>query len=68
MATIDQVIKGLQIIAKYSGPDSRSIGAAHDIIYAGPDVKEDLTEEDKKALEELSWYWESDADSWACLV
>jgi hypothetical protein len=68
MATLNQVIKGLEILVKYSGDGSHSICAEHDIIYAGPDVKEDLRDEDRKALEELGWHWAEDADSWARFV
>ena len=68
MASLNQVIKGLEILSKYDSKngDSHNICAEHDIIYAGPGVE--VSEEDKKILDDLGWHWDSSADSWARFV
>lgn len=68
MATLDEVINGLQILQKYAGKESDRIDAQHDVIYAGPNLEElegKITEEDKAKLEELGWHEDSEGDCWA---
>jgi len=65
MATINQVLEGLKIFAKYGG-DEYLVAAEHDVIFAGP--WEPLSEEDNKRLEELGWHFDEYADSWAKFV
>jgi hypothetical protein len=65
MHTINEVIQGLKVFAKYQ--DHRpSVCAEHDIIYA--QVGSDLTEADIAELEALGWHWDEDGDSWARFV
>lgn len=54
MSSIEQVIEGLKIFAKYDG----DISAEHDTIYAGPSMKTKswLSKEDEDKLKELNWY------------
>lgn len=70
MASVNAVIEGLTILAKYDpkGLDSRNIAAEHDVLYGpgkGPEV---MSEGDRKRLEELGWRWDDKADSWARFV
>lgn len=63
MATLNQVIEGLQVFAKY---DEHNVCAEHDIIYAR--AYTDLTPEDTATLERLGWHWSKQADSWGVFV
>ncbi len=54
MAQLRQVIEGMQILIKYCDPNSHEIAAEHDEIYFGDEGLE-VTEEDKKRLDELGW-------------
>lgn len=65
MATLNEVIEGLQIFLK-SGGEASNICAEHDIIYASSDA--DLSKEDEKALEELGWFVDKESGSWARFV
>ena len=63
MATIRNVIEGLQIIEKYG---SQEIDAQHDVIYAGPDKGEKkILSEDAAKLEELGWFFDEEFDCYA---
>ena len=64
MATICNVITGLQIIQKYVDPGESLGGAEHDIIYAVPSSIK-VTAEDAKSLEDAGWFREADTYSWA---
>lgn len=60
MATIQKVMEGLQILAKYDA--GGEMAAEHDIIYAG---NAEVSEEDAKKLEELGWHKDGEYDCWA---
>jgi hypothetical protein len=65
MATIGEVIEGLQLLAtcEKQGLKAYAVDAEHDIIYAGPDISE-VSPEVSARLEKLGWH-RSDADRWA---
>lgn len=65
MATMIEIRGGLAILATYVKPDDHCIDAQHDIIYAGPSGDDEVSAEDKAALEKLGWHWARDCDSWA---
>lgn len=78
MASIAEVVEGLEILAKTATvpvglaekgeTDIRTAqlaGADHDIIW-GPDA--DPSEEDKKRLDELGWHFDDEAECWARFV
>jgi hypothetical protein len=78
MASVKDVIEGLEILAKTAevpiglaeqgSTDRRQahlIGASHDVIW-GPDA--DPSEEDKDRLEELGWFFDDESDCWARFV
>ena len=53
---LDKLIEAFLIFKKYMNDDmSTRVSAEHDIVYAGPDPI-DVSEKDKKRLEELGWY------------
>ena len=54
MTRIEELIAGLQIVAKYPHP---SVDAQHDIIYA---LASDVSEEDKKFMLDNGWHWEDE--------
>jgi hypothetical protein len=58
---IEEVIEGLQILAKYSN----CIDAQHDVIYAGPGISSMVTAEDADRLKQLLWHIDKEVDSWA---
>lgn len=59
-----QIAEGLMIVEKYlrEGEDY-SIGAEHDIIYAGYDMVSKMSPEDQQKMKDLGWH-ETDVDSW----
>jgi len=67
MSTLQKAITGLQIVAKYeqSGYD---IAADHDIIYAGYDVADRMSEQDKQAMQEAGWRWDEGLGSFYLFV
>ena len=78
MASIKEVVEGLEILAKTAEApvclaeqgqtDRREAdlgGADHDIIW-GPDA--DPSDEDKERLDELGWHFDDEADCWARFV
>ena len=59
MATINEVLKGLEILSKYCDPDKHScISAEHDEICAGPDLLNGpkIPKADKAKLKALGWF------------
>jgi len=62
MATVDEIIEGLQIMKKYGTVET---AAEHDVFYAGPPSGTKMSAEDEKRLEALSWSWEEEFESWA---
>ncbi|CAB4196673.1 hypothetical protein UFOVP1290_193 [uncultured Caudovirales phage] len=60
-----EVAEGLLIFAGYGKAD---VCAEHDIIYAGPISKVDISAEDQIRLEELNWHVDEENDSWAHFV
>lgn len=56
-----KVIQGLQILIKYDR--SETICADHNVIYAATCI-ENVSEEDKKILDELGWGYDEVAESW----
>lgn len=60
ISRLDKIIAGLLILKKY-GED---FAAEHDIIYAGGDPA-DVTPEDAAVLDELGWFHDESADSYA---
>ncbi len=63
MATMQTIADGLSILLKYD--PAGSCGAEHDILYAGPDIKAQVSEEDAKKLESLGWHWSTEFECWA---
>ena len=67
MATINDVVEGLKIFAKYSG-DKHDVCADHDIIYAGAAANSHLSPEDIAELEKLGWHFDKESFGWARFV
>lgn len=78
MASVAQVVEGLEILAKTASvprglsengeTDTRTAhlgGADHDIIW-GPEA--DPSDEDKTRLEELGWHVDSESGLWSRFV
>lgn len=78
MASIAEVVEGLEILAKTAiipkglkekGETDRRTshlgGANHDIIW-GPDA--DPTDEDKARLVEIGWHFDEESDCWSRFV
>ena len=64
MASFGSLIEGLTILAKYDKDGLRGHvgGADHDIIFGG---NPEVSEEDKKRLDELGWHYSSEYGCWA---
>lgn len=62
--TRDNVIKGLQILEKY---DPGGYCSVYDDTLLGATPSK-VSEEDKKALEDLGWFIEKESDSWAAFI
>jgi len=66
MATVRQVIEGLEILVKYAAnKDAHDFAAGHEQIYYG-ESDWSISEDDKKRLDELGWF--IDEDSWSRFV
>ena len=65
MAKRSAIIEGLQILSKYY-PEDDYCSAEHDQFF-GADHDESIvmSESDKKRLDELGWFIDSEVDSWA---
>lgn len=64
MATIQQVIDGLKILARY-GNDQSAMGD-HDVIYAAENVRKDtLTADERAAMEAAGWHRDDECEAWA---
>ena len=59
---MQDIITGLQILLKY-GEDA--VCAEHDIIYAGHDCRDAMSNEDKEAMEKAGWFWNEESDSYS---
>lgn len=62
MSSIEQLIEGLKIFAKYNG----DVSAEHDIIYASPNRMRDeqISQEDQDKLNELEWKFNDGLEAW----
>lgn len=78
MASIAEVVEGLEILAKTASvprglaekgeTDTRTAhlgGADHDILW-GPEA--DPSDEDKNRLHELGWHFDSQSECWSRIV
>ena len=61
MARVIDIIKGLQILAKYAEEDAHIGGAEHDVIY-GPPTMGEISPEDREKLRESRWHEGEDED------
>lgn len=59
---MNRILKGLTILAKYV--KDGSISAEHDEIWAGGEGQENMTEEDKKEMDDAGWTFDENFDSW----
>jgi len=60
------LIAGLQFLIKKANNSYVETNAEHDVIFAGPELREDdFSEEEKKQMVEFGWHWSKEADSWA---
>ena len=64
MPNVESVIEGLQIFAKYK--PGKWCAAEHDIIYGPCSDSDQISDEDRKRLDEIGWFIDGDSDSWAC--
>lgn len=60
MATMLQIIRGLQILSTYE--PNGECAAEHDEIYAKAPKK--VSPEHAKELDDLGWFWTDDYESW----
>jgi hypothetical protein len=67
MATIREVVEGLNIMLKYD-PAGEFEGAAFDVIYGSTTQPDKISAEDTANLKALGWYWDKTYDSWIKLV
>lgn len=54
------ILEGLTILIKYGDGD---FSAEHDVVYAGGDTE--ISEEDKKKLEGLLWFYDNEFQCWS---
>lgn len=62
MSTYEEYSKAFLIFAKYEG--IQDVSAEHDVIYAGPNPEE-VSLQDKLALEDLHWFADTE---YACFM
>lgn len=58
---IECFIAGLEIFRKYHASD---VSAEHDIVYVGT-FDDVVSDEDKKTLDSLGFFWANEFDCWA---
>lgn len=63
---MNKVLAGLLIF--HSRDEKFSTDAQHDQIFAMLSSKKEFSEEEKQKLEDIGWFWDTDADSWACFT
>lgn len=65
MATIDQLVGGLEIFRRFD--PSGSVSTERGVIYVpGPSPDTDkISKKDKRLLENLGWYWDAKLQCWA---
>ena len=61
----EKLVEALQIMMKYGDVE---VAVGHDVIYAGPDISETISEEDAERLEELGWFESDEDDCWKAFV
>lgn len=62
---LNDMIEGMQIIAKHVGNDQYCVQAEHDQFWCGgADLP--LSDDEKKRMEELGWFLAD--DSWSCFT
>ncbi len=63
MATMKDMVEGLQILIKY---DSKGDCAAeHDQLWAGSTPPMEIEKPDLQRLDDLGWFWDKDCTSWS---
>lgn len=69
MATYNEIIRGLDIFARYThnGHEAHLGGADHDVIYGLPLIV-NVSDVDAARLEELGWHRNKSADCWVHYV
>ena len=67
MATMREVVEGLNIMLKYD-PEGEFSGASFDVIYGSAIQPDKVSAEDTANLKALGWYWDKTYDSWVKLV
>ena len=67
MATLNNIVGGLQVFAKYGG-DQHLASAAHEVLYAGTPAGVKLTAEEEKTLSDLGWRYNKTEESWSIFV
>lgn len=67
MATINDIVRGLNVIAQYAPKGMEAaVEAQHDILFADPNVTQAMvTPADATLLEQLGWHWDAENDCWA---
>ena len=67
MATLDELIKGLQIIAGYTPTRCHCVEVNNEVLCAGPEGLV-VSEDDQTQLEELGWWLDPEYDVWCVFV
>lgn len=65
MATINDVIRGLEIFAKYGGGERHAVNAQHDEIFSGPADGHTISDADLAELDRRGWFIDEEHDAWA---
>jgi hypothetical protein len=66
MATIDEVIAGMKVLAKYSkGKRPLFVYGEHDIISVGDVTKKEVSAEDQVELDKHGWHFDDEVDAWS---
>ncbi len=61
---MEQLIKALQIFLKYGNPDYPT-HCEHDILMIMGIEEDEISDEDKKELDELGFFWSGEYDCYA---
>ncbi len=64
MSGVDQLIQALTIFKKYLGDESHPTHCEHDIMMIMVHSEKEISEEDRKALDELGFHFSQEYDCW----
>ncbi len=64
MASMKNIMAGLDILSKYVNPSKETLHAEHDELYVPGSHPDDMLIDEVSKLYELGFLWDGDTESW----